>query len=125
MKLCLIGSTRFKELYFQANRELTAKGHIVYTVAFVTSAAEPTPVSDEEKEILDLVHLRKIMESDGVVLITDESNYVGDSTRRELIWAQMLEKSLYMYPHGFSIYSSIDSVSELITHLTPFGPAEG
>ena len=96
MKLCLIGSTRFKELYLKANRSLSALGHVVYSVAFITSEAEPTQVSKGEKEILDLVHLRKIQESEAVVLVTDDSGYFGDSTRRELYWARMNRKAIYL-----------------------------
>ena len=100
MKLCLIGSTRFMPQYIEANRRLTLLGHIVYTVAQITtkSALAPTvetPITEEEKIVLDLVHLRKIMESDAVVLITDETGYVGSSTRREIQWAQMLEKQIF------------------------------
>jgi len=95
MKICLIGSTRFKELYFKANRDLTARGHVVYTVAFHTSQeGEAVEVSTEEKEVLDLVHLKKILESDAVILITDDTGYFGDSTRRELLWAEINQKPL-------------------------------
>lgn len=103
MKLCLIGSTRFMDLYVEANRDLTLKGHIVYTVAMMStnSVLKPTeesPISEAEKQILDLVHLKKILESDGVVLITDGSKYVGFSTKRELQWAQMNGKKLWTDP---------------------------
>ena len=50
--------------------------------------------------MLDLVHLRKIQESDAVVLVTDETGYYGDSTKRELIWAEMLNKSI-CFPEDF------------------------
>jgi hypothetical protein len=100
MKLCLIGSTRFMELYVATNRALTLRGHVVYTVATISTASamkptEESPITPEEKEILDLVHLKKIQESEAVVLITDETNYFGDSTRREMLWAQMNAKPIY------------------------------
>lgn len=100
MKLCLIGSTRFMEQYMAANRELTLKGHIVYTVATISSesAMKPltgSPISDSEKIVLDLVHLKKILDSDAVVLITDNTRYAGFSTRREIQWAQLLGKPCF------------------------------
>lgn len=95
MKLCLIGSSRFLDRYQAANRRLTLAGHIVYTIATVSTGAT---LAEEEKTILDLVHLRKIQESDGVVLITDESRYVGFSTKREIQWAQMLSKMIFWNP---------------------------
>lgn len=97
MKLCLIGSSRFLDRYVEANRRLTLSGHIVYSIATVSSAAGGE-LPEEQKIVLDLVHLRKIQESDAVVLITDETDYVGFSTRREIQWAQMLGKLCYWSP---------------------------
>lgn len=94
MKICLIGSTRFIEKYQEINAKLTLAGHIVYTVALLTSEVRSAEITPEQKETLDLVHLRKILESDMVFLITDESRYVGESTRRELKWAQIFQKSI-------------------------------
>lgn len=102
MKLCLIGSSRFKDLYDKVNRELTLLGHVCYSIAMISTGEA---VTEEEKIVLDLVHLRKIQESDGVILITDETNYIGFSTRREMIWAQMIDKPVYFstgkYPTSF------------------------
>ena len=97
MKLCLVGSTRFMPQYIEANRKLTLQGHIVYTVATISSSTAETKsdISEDEKQILDLVHLRKIQESDGIVIITDETGYIGFSTKREIQWAQMLGKWIY------------------------------
>lgn len=89
--------------YVAANRELTLKGHIVYTVATISTdsamkATAGSPITDEQKIVLDLVHLRKIQESDAVVLITDSTRYAGPSTRREIQWAQMLGKPIWWNP---------------------------
>lgn len=101
MKICLIGSTRFMDEYRRLNRELTLSGHVVYSVATISTSAAGEHVQAEEqitedqKMVLDLVHLRKIQESDAVVLVTDGSHYYGFSTRREIIWARMLQKTVY------------------------------
>lgn len=100
-KLCLIGSTRFIERFHELNRLLTLEGHLVYSVATVTTAhngSENEPPEDV-KETLDLVHLLKIQESDGVVLIgaqDDGSYYLGKSTRREIRWAMMNHKDIFL-----------------------------
>src|SRR5690606_25227163 len=60
----------------------------------------PTKVDEHTKEVLDLVHLRKITESDVVVLITDKEGYIGDSTRRELIWACLEKKEIVPVRYG-------------------------
>ena len=88
MKICLIGSTRFAKLYREANLALTLSGHCVYTCASFKDDGHAN--TDDEKEILDLVHLRKILESEIVVLITDETGYFGTSTRREIRWISVL-----------------------------------
>lgn len=99
MKLCLIGSTRFMERYMELNRALTLAGHVVYSVATASTEARgngENPLSEDEKETLDLVHLRKIQESDAVLLVTDETGYVGFSTKRELKWASMNDKAVFL-----------------------------
>ncbi len=93
MNICLVGSTRFKELYNKTNFELTKLGHCVYTVSTMMHA-DSVPLTHDEKETLDLVHLAKIMNSDQVVWVTDDTDYIGDSTRRELKWAHMLSKQV-------------------------------
>jgi len=87
--------------YLELNRILSLAGHVVYSIATRSSSSDYTPGSPDpltpfEKETLDLVHLRKIQESDGVVLITDDEGYVGESTKREIKWAQMLGKNIYL-----------------------------
>lgn len=90
MKICLCGSTRFRDDYEAINRLLSKAGHVVYSVAsFVHHEDDITP---DIKETLDLVHLRKVQESELVVIVgeKDGESYVGDSTRKELKWAQMI-----------------------------------
>jgi hypothetical protein len=96
MKLCLIGSTRFIDAFAEANRRLTLAGNAVYSVASITTGAG-SEVNEDQKIILDLVHLQKIQESEAVVLVTDENGYFGFSTRREMIWARILNKPILVY----------------------------
>ena len=92
MKITLCGSTRFREQFELWNKRLTLAGHIVYSVSgFGHSGDSFTP---EEKEHLDLIHLRKIAESDAVAVI-DIDGYIGDSTRREIAWAKLNDKLVY------------------------------
>lgn len=65
-----------------ANRELTLTGVIV--VAPSDAEEAPTP---EQKAALDDLHLRKIDLADRV-LIVNPGGYVGESTRREIAYAQ-------------------------------------
>ncbi len=65
-----------------ANRELTFTGVIVVA----PSEADVAPTS-EQKAVLDTLHLRKIDLADRV-LIVDPGGYIGESTRREIAYAQ-------------------------------------
>lgn len=95
MKLCLIGSSRFKELYAEYNKKLTLDGHVVYSIATVSTSIGSEQLIDDDKMLLDLVHFLKIQASDAVVVVTDKTRYVGSSTRRELVWAELNGKSIY------------------------------
>ena len=102
MKICLIGSTRFRSQYYELNHKLSLAGHLVYSGCFFRTkhpdGSKKGEITEQEKELLDLVHLRKILESDVVVLVTDQTGYYGDSTRRELAWANLLEKEVFPLP---------------------------
>ena len=79
--VCICGSTRFTEEMRAANRELTFAGVIV------VAPGEPDEmVTDEQKTALDALHLRKIDLADRV-LVVNPGGYVGESTRREIAYA--------------------------------------
>lgn len=91
MKITLCGSTKFMDEFHEANRELTLTGHVVYSVCMSNKGDyKPTEL---QKELLDLVHFAKISNSDAIFVI-DVDGYVGDSTRREILWAKMNNKSV-------------------------------
>lgn len=94
MIYCLIGSTKFKEEFGEVNWTLSKLGHTVLSVA-AYGHADKVPMNKDEKETLDLVHLQKIMIADEVIWVTNEGNYIGESTRRELKWAHMMGKPVH------------------------------
>jgi hypothetical protein len=71
-----------------ANRELTFSGVIV--VAPSEADESPTP---EQKDVLDALHMRKIDLADRV-LIVNPGGYIGESTRREIAYAQASGKPI-------------------------------
>jgi hypothetical protein len=71
-----------------ANRELTFTGVIV--VAPCEADESPTP---DQKAVLDALHLHKIDLADRV-LIVNPDGYVGESTRREIAYAQAADKPI-------------------------------
>lgn len=125
MNICLIGSTRFLEKYYEVNRQLTLGGHVVYSVSVPSSSSlqkNPTAanVTDDEKETLDLVHLQKILRSDLCVLITDATGYIGTSTKREIKWCLMLGKQVMLPEHisGLQMEKVHESIKEAVAEVS-------
>jgi len=93
MMITLCGSTKFMDLYHEANRRLSLAGHLVYSVA-ISVHGDWTPTM-EEKCTLDIVHLRKIDESRAILVVTDDTDYIGESTTREIIYAKAHGKDIF------------------------------
>lgn len=79
------GSTKFKEAFEKANKEETAKGNIVLTVAMF-GHLEGLDMNSEMKKTFDEVHFDKILLSDEV-LVLNVGGYIGESTRNEIDYA--------------------------------------
>lgn len=96
----LCGSTRFPELWRQATAEETLAGRIVLSIGFNLRTDHDlfdgkTP--DELARIkldADLLHKRKIDRADEVLIVSDESGYIGDSTRSEMAHAEQQGKPI-------------------------------
>jgi hypothetical protein len=102
--VCLCGSTRFYEAFQQANYDLTMAGKIVLSVGFyphskaVHGHGEGIGHDSTEKVALDELHLRKIDLADEV-LVLNVGGYIGESTRREIAYAERTDKPVrYLEP---------------------------
>lgn len=94
MKITLCGSARFEQEFHRLAKELTLAGHVLYSLSvFPSFAGAKNWYSEDQKTILDLVHLAKIDESDAVMVI-DVDGYIGESTRREIAWAKIRGKKI-------------------------------
>lgn len=100
-KITLCGSTRFKAEYELWNRRLSMAGFLVYSVSCFGHSGDP--LSAEEKERLDRVHLAKIDASHAIVVI-NPGGYIGDSTRREIAHAEKTGKAVYYLEGGRTVY---------------------
>lgn len=99
--VCLCGSTRFSEAFQDANLKETLSGKIVLTIGCDTKGDDE--LFDQEfmtpdelaniKARLDILHLRKIDLADEV-LILNVGDYIGESTRRELVYARAMGKKV-------------------------------
>lgn len=97
--VCLCGSTRFSQAFHDANLHETLNGNIVLSIGCDMRSdgelfADMTEDErDDVKRRLDALHLDKIALADEV-LILNVGGYIGDSTRRELLHAQNLGKTV-------------------------------
>lgn len=100
MRITLCGSTRFEALFHAWNHKLACSGHTVYSLSLFGREEKDVgkdgnkTITEEEKIVLDLIHLDKILNSDAIVVI-NQDGYVGFSTSREIKWARIQGKKVY------------------------------
>jgi len=100
--VCLCGSTRFMDAFFDAGWQETLAGSIVLSVGVCKHAEDHggEALGLEVAAMLDELHLRKIDLADEV-LILNVRGYVGDSTYRELKYAREHGKKIrWLEPHN-------------------------
>ena len=94
----LCGSTRFKEQFLEAQKRLTLEGCIVISVGLFGHSGDDDVWKPGVKEMLDDMHLRKIDLADEVFVI-NVGGYIGESTRREIAYAEKTGKTVkYLEP---------------------------
>lgn len=79
--VCICGSTRFLGQMRAVSRELSLAGIVV--LAPVETGGS---VTDEQKAVLDALHLHKIDLADRVVVV-NPGGYIGESTSKEIAHA--------------------------------------
>lgn len=80
----ICGSTKFKDDMMRVAKELTLENKIVLMP--LVFAHKGDKITDKQKENLDKLHLSKIDLSDTVVIVTVD-DYIGESTKNEIIYA--------------------------------------
>lgn len=91
--ITLCGSTRFKDDFMRAQKELTLKGNIVISVGLFGHSGDDEVwdgmdegTLSKTKEMLDDMHKRKIDMADEIFVI-NVGGYIGNSTRSEIEYA--------------------------------------
>ena len=89
----LCGSTKFKDEYLKAQKELTLKGYIVLSVGLFGHSGDNEVWENMDegtltktKQMVDDMHLRKIDMSDEIFVI-NVGGYIGSSTKSEIEYA--------------------------------------
>ena len=91
--ITLCGSTRFKEQFLETQKRLTLEGNIVISVGLFGHSGDEEVWTEGTKEMLDDMHKRKIDMADEIFVI-NVGGYIGDSTRREIAYAEFKGKSI-------------------------------
>lgn len=91
--ITLCGSTRFREAYIEAQKNLTLQGNIVISVGLFGHAGDEEVWKPGVKEMLDDMHLRKIDMADEIFVV-NVGGYIGTSTRREIAYAESQGKKV-------------------------------
>lgn len=93
--VCLCGSTRFMDAFFNAGWEFTLRGYIVLSIGVCKHAEHhgAEALGQDVAEKLDELHLRKIDLADEVHILNVDG-YIGESTRKELKYAQQHGKEI-------------------------------
>lgn len=91
----LCGSTRFKDMFLAAARELTLQGWIVL-MPCVFGHSDNLNLSTKEKQNLDQLHLEKIRISDAI-LVLNYGGYIWESTTNEIAYACKYDIPIYFY----------------------------
>lgn len=99
--VCLCGSTRFGEEFRRANLRETLAGRIVLSIGCDTktdgdllAAFEAGGTLEQIKTDLDELHKRKIDLCDEILVVSDPSGYVGESTYGEIVYAEKHGKAV-------------------------------
>jgi hypothetical protein len=93
--ITLCGSTRFEAEFAEVNQRLTMEGCVVISLGMFRLPDLPdydwTVDSSNLKGPLGSVHLQKVRMADEVYIV-DPGGYLGESTRREIAYAESLGK---------------------------------
>ena len=112
--ITLCGSTRFKDEFLEAQKRLTLEGNVVITVGLFGHSGDDVVWTEGVKEMLDRQHLAKIDLADEIFVI-NVGGYIGDSTRREIAYAEFKGKSITYLEECREpgIYDNYAALSEL------------
>src|SRR6476646_2598272 len=93
--ITLCGSTKFQVEFAEVNQRLTMEGCVVISLGMFSLPDLPgydwIADSSELKRRLGRVHFQQIRLADEVYIV-DPGGYVGESTRREIAYAESLDK---------------------------------
>jgi hypothetical protein len=117
--ITLCGSTKFFTECMEANRQLTFKNWIVLMCgSWPHSYHRNVENNNVDYAVVKKLHYIKINMSDAIVVVSDESGYIGDSTKAEIEYAKSRNIPV-LYFDGKEFSGEIDTYIYL-PNLLPF-----
>ena len=105
--ITLCGSTRFMQQFREVEKALTLEGNITLPPA-IYGKIEGIEYPKELAMHLYNLHLDKIAISDGIFVV-DPEGYLGDSTRKEIAYAQKNGKSIRYYSQEYETIKKMNA----------------
>ena len=103
--ITLCGSTRFKDAFLEAQKQLTLEGNIVISIGLFGHSGDDEVWTEGIKEMLDDMHKRKIDMADEIYVI-NVGGYIGTSTKSEIEYAINTGKPVhYLEPLSYDTVS--------------------
>lgn len=118
----LCGSTRFKDAFMEAQKQLTLKGYIVISVGLFGHSGDNEVWSEGTKTMLDDMHKRKIDMADEIYVINVDG-YIGESTKSEIEYAKQHGKGIKYLNHpliGKRVKINKNGATRTITNVRDF-----
>lgn len=103
--VCLCGSTKFMEQFFDIGWKFTLEGKIVLSVGVCRHAEHhgAEAIGAEVADKLDELHCRKIDLAD-TVFVLNVGGYIGHSTQKEIDYAESTGKAIvYLESRGTDV----------------------
>lgn len=108
----LCGSTRFFSECMEANRELTFQNWIVLMCgSWGHSYHKEVEAIVRDYSVVKRLHFHKILESDAIVVVSDKTNYFGDSTKEEIAFCH--HRNIPVFYYDGSVFSGYEAVDKL------------
>ena len=87
----MCGSLKFQKLMMEVAEKMARKGFCVLTPVF--PVPENNPITEEQLQKMKEAHFKRIELSDAI-LVVNANHYIGNSTNREIEYAQKLGKEI-------------------------------
>ena len=87
----MCGSLKFQKLMMEVAEKMARKGFCVLTPVF--PVPENNPITEEQLQKMKEAHFKRIELSDAI-LVVNANPYIGNSTNREIEYAQKLGKEI-------------------------------